>query len=112
MSRPLRAADVARLRLCSLLLAGRALRDGPRSTPAVAQWFGAMQAQDLASGKWSFGVRSGQREHEVEAAIERGEMLRTWPMRGTLHFIEARASPARPILRDSTASPFEHRIPI
>jgi len=75
------------LRLHSLLLAG--LGHQHRSAAAVAQWLGAMQSQDLASGKWSFGVRLGQSERDVEAAIERGEVLRTWPMRGTLHFIAA-----------------------
>jgi hypothetical protein len=85
MSRSLTAAEVARLRLCSLLLGPHA----QRSAPAVAQWFGAMQSQDLASGKWSFGIRLDQTERDVDAAIERGEVLRTWPMRGTLHFVAA-----------------------
>lgn len=83
MAKPLTQAEVARLRLCSLLLA----RHGHGTAGAVAGWFGAMQSQDLASGKWSFGIRLGQSEREIDAAIERGEVLRTWPMRGTLHFI-------------------------
>lgn len=85
MSKPLSAVEVARLRLCSLLLDGHV----QPSARAVAQWFGAMQSQDLASGKWSFGVRLRQTEAEVDAAIEAGEVLRTWPMRGTLHFVAA-----------------------
>jgi hypothetical protein len=85
MSKPLTAAEVARLRLRSLLLD----RNAQKTVRAVAHWFGAMQSQDLASGKWSFGVRLGQTEREIDAAIERGDVLRTWPMRGTLHFIAA-----------------------
>ena len=78
--------DVARLRTASLLLSVQ-----PFQRPAeVARWFGAMQAQDLASGLWSFGVRLPHLDLAgVEAAVEAGEVLRTWPMRGTLHFVEA-----------------------
>jgi len=78
--------DVARLRTASLLLSVQ-----PFQRPAeVAHWFGAMQAQDLASGLWSFGVRLPHLDLAgVEAAVEAGEVLRTWPMRGTLHFIES-----------------------
>jgi hypothetical protein len=58
------------------------------TTPAeVTDWFGALQAQDLASGKWSIGVRTGQTETEVDEALAAGEILRTWPMRGTIHLI-------------------------
>jgi hypothetical protein len=79
--------EVARLRTASLLLSA-----GGFERPAeVAHWFGAMQAQDLASGLWSFGVRLPHLDRAgVEAAVEAGEVLRTWPMRGTLHFVEAR----------------------
>lgn len=71
-------------RMRSLLLAGN-----PGKDPlGIVTWFGAMQAQDLASGKWSIGVRLDQgTEAEVDKAIESGEILRTWPMRGTIHFV-------------------------
>jgi hypothetical protein len=80
-------ADVRSVRLRSLLLA-----HGPQRTVLeVAEWFGAMQAQDLASGSWSFGLRSlGIIDADVQAAQERAEVLRTWPMRGTVHFVPAR----------------------
>jgi len=79
-------ADVRSARLRSLLLA----EGGQRSVLEVAEWFGAMQAQDLASGSWSFGVRcAGLTEADVQAAQERREVLRTWPMRGTVHFVPA-----------------------
>lgn len=57
----------------------------------VATWFGAMQAQDAASGHWSLGVRcEGLIESDVLAAFERGDLVRTWPMRSTIHIVAAR----------------------
>ncbi|MGV1037434.1 MAG: winged helix DNA-binding domain-containing protein [Candidatus Nanopelagicales bacterium] len=59
------------------------------STPAqVVEWFGAMQAQDLASGHWSFGVRlPGTTNADIDRATANREVVRTWPMRGTIHFV-------------------------
>jgi hypothetical protein len=54
----------------------------------VVGWFGAMQAQDMASGLWSLGVRlPGWTTADVSAALERREAIRTWPMRGTVHLV-------------------------
>ncbi|GAA5189644.1 winged helix DNA-binding domain-containing protein [Rugosimonospora acidiphila] len=85
-------AQVLGLRMANLLL-----RPGPGGTgrptdvAEVVTWLGAMQAQDLASGLWSFGVRlPGQTAADVTAALERREALRTWPMRGTIHFVPSR----------------------
>ncbi len=50
------------------LWSARLLLDAPdRRTPLeVARWFGAMQAQDVASGHWSLGVRcEGAAEPDV-----------------------------------------------
>jgi hypothetical protein len=86
MSQPaaISTPTLRRARLHSLLLAGHAC-----DTPGeVVAWFGAMQAQDLASAMWSFGARlPGSLEVDVTAAVERAEVLRTWPMRGTIHFV-------------------------
>ena len=78
------------MRMASLLL-----RERPGGRPAdvagVVTWMGAMQAQDLASGLWSFGVRLPRFTlDEVTAALERREAVRTWPMRGTVHFVPPR----------------------
>ena len=76
--------EVLRLRLAAQLL--DAIR--PRSPGEVVTWFGAMQAQDLNSGHWSFGARcDGLTDADVHAATENREILRTWPMRGTVHFV-------------------------
>ncbi len=48
----------------------------------------AMQAQDYAGAKWSIGLRSTSlTDAAVEEAIASGAIVRTWPMRGTLHFL-------------------------
>lgn len=61
-----------------------------RSPLSVARWFGAMQAQDVASGHWSLGARcTGLTQSDVTGAFERAEIVRTWPMRGTIHIIPA-----------------------
>ena len=74
-------------RLTSLLL-----RPHPVARPAdvvgVVEWFGAMQSQDMASGRWSLGARlPGWTVTDVDAALERREAVRTWPMRGTVHLV-------------------------
>lgn len=60
-------------------------------TPAdVVRWMGAMQAQDYHQAVWAIGARLRQPMlSAVEAAIEQGAIVRTWPMRGTIHFVPA-----------------------
>jgi hypothetical protein len=88
MPRPAAAPDDQRIRharMTSLLL-----DDHPttgRTVAGVVQWFGAMQGQDFASVTWSLGLRTGRTRAQVEEAFETGEILRTWPMRGTLHVV-------------------------
>ena len=56
----------------------------------LVEWMGAVQCQDYAGGLWSIGRRLRQAtEAEVERAIEERTIVRTWPMRGTLHFVPA-----------------------
>lgn len=81
--------EVRALRLESLLLTDA--RGQGRGVGEIVEWFGAMQAQDAASGLWSLGVRMpGATEQDVTDALERREALRTWPMRGTVHLVPAR----------------------
>jgi len=84
---------VLALRMAALLLRSYPWSPGrrPGSVAGVVEWFGAMQAQDLASGLWSLGARlPGLTNVDVVAALERGEAVRTWPMRGTLHLVPGR----------------------
>jgi hypothetical protein len=58
-------------------------------TPAeVVAWLGAIQAQDYTGALWAVGLRTHEAtEAAVEQAIAERQIIRTWPMRGTLHFV-------------------------
>ncbi|RYG75336.1 winged helix DNA-binding domain-containing protein [bacterium] len=62
------------------------------NTPAeVVTHLGAFQAQDYEGALWSIGLRlPGSTRADIVRAIENREIVRTWPMRGTLHFVPAR----------------------
>jgi hypothetical protein len=78
--------DLLRLRLSNQRLAHATFR---KPEDAVA-WFGAVQAQDYLGALWGIGQRTRRAtETEVEAAEARRAIVRTWPMRGTLHFVAA-----------------------
>ena len=54
----------------------------------VAAWLGAMQGQDYAGTKWAFGLRlPGSTEADIDRAIANGVIMRTWALRGTLHYV-------------------------
>lgn len=56
----------------------------------VVEWLGAVQAQDYPGSLWALGQRTRDAsESDVEKAIEDRSIIRTWPMRGTLHFVPA-----------------------
>ncbi|CAN5438401.1 winged helix DNA-binding domain-containing protein [soil metagenome] len=68
---------------------GIAAADAPSPVEAVRRLL-AMQAQDFAGALWSIGLRvPGATVVSVEDALTRGEIVRSWPMRGTLHFVVA-----------------------
>jgi hypothetical protein len=78
--------DIGRLRVDAQGIASARFRT-PRD---VVAWLGAIQTQDFAGAKWSIGLRvPGATEAEVDRAIAACEIVRTWPMRGTLHFVAA-----------------------
>jgi DNA glycosylase AlkZ-like len=89
----LNGAEALAIRMRGLLLVDSAATPDPaaRGVGDVVTWFGAMQAQDVASGLWSLGARlPGSTCESVGEVLERGEALRTWPMRGTIHLVPAR----------------------
>src|SRR5215468_7525357 len=56
----------------------------------VVAHLGAVQAQEYGHSLWAVGLRTRQAgASTIEAAIDRGTILRTWPMRGTIHFVPA-----------------------
>lgn len=69
----------------------RLLGPRPARPEEVVAHLGAVQAQDYRGGLWGIGLRTRDAtEAEVERAIEKRAIVRTWPMRGTLHFVAAR----------------------
>lgn len=74
---------IGRLRLASQQLAG-----GAASVPELVRWMTAMQAQDMPAALWAVGARvPGAGLSDVRAAIDTGAVVRSWPMRGTLHLV-------------------------
>src|SRR5262249_18116659 len=80
------SSDIARLRLHNQHIA-RATFEQPGD---VVSWLGAVQAQDYLGALWAVGLRMRNAiEADIERAIAEGTVIRTWPMRGTLHFVAA-----------------------
>lgn len=82
----MKTSEVARLRLTN-----QGIGLGRFKSPAdVVRWFGAVQAQDYLGSLWALGLRlRGANEVLVERAVAERSIVRTWPMRGTLHFVAA-----------------------
>ncbi|MEI7743298.1 MAG: winged helix DNA-binding domain-containing protein, partial [Chloroflexota bacterium] len=83
------AAD--RDRITTLRLAAQRIGASEPATPAevVARML-AMQGQDAPGVRWSVGLRAGGlTETDVVAALAAGELVRSWPLRGTLHLVLA-----------------------
>jgi hypothetical protein len=79
-------ADLAALRLSALGIAGA----GAASPADAVRCLLALQAQDYPGALWSVGLRvPGATSATVEDAHARGEIVRSWPMRGTLHLVAA-----------------------
>lgn len=70
-------------------LASQRIARPPHARPAeVVAWLGAVQAQDYLGALWALGLRTpGATEAAIEQALADREIVRTWPMRGTIHFV-------------------------
>jgi hypothetical protein len=82
----MKVAELRRLRVTNQGIAA------PRAqTPAEAvRTLCAMQAQDYAGGLWAIGLRlPGSTVDDVQRAVAEHAVVRTWPLRGTLHFVAA-----------------------
>ncbi len=84
------AHEIALLRLAAQRIVGT-----PLASPADAvSWLFAAQAQDLPGAITSIALRTvGRSRAEVRAALDAGVIVRTWPMRGTLHLVAAEDLP-------------------
>lgn len=75
---------IGRLRLASQGLLG----EGFPGVPEAVRGMTAMQAQDLQAALWAVGLRvPGAGISDVRAALDTGTIVRSWPMRGTLHLL-------------------------
>ena len=86
---PLRR-EITALRLSAQLIspAPRGAAGAPLTPLDVARWMLAVQAQDLPGARWSLGLRlPGSTDAEVDGALATGAIVRSWPMRGTLHIV-------------------------
>lgn len=82
----MKCIDIMRLRLANQ----RLTRPSCTSPVEVVRWFGAIQSQDLAASLYAIGLRM---HHATEAIVERaladGSIVRSWPMRRTIHCMAA-----------------------
>jgi hypothetical protein len=76
--------DIPIFRLGSQQIAGTNFK----SAKDIVGWMGAMQAQDYNMAKWAVGIRfPHSTEKTIEAAIDKGEILRTHLLRPTWHLV-------------------------
>ncbi|MDD7940608.1 winged helix DNA-binding domain-containing protein [Actinomycetospora lutea] len=81
-----RVSEVGLLRLVSLGLVSPDSDD----VAGVVRHLGAVQAQDLPGALTSLALRTRSRSRAaVVAACDAGTVVRSWPMRGTLHCVPA-----------------------
>ncbi|SDI90999.1 Winged helix DNA-binding domain-containing protein [Lentzea albidocapillata subsp. violacea] len=74
--------DIAALRLGNI---GRL-----QSAEDVVRSLGAVQGQDYGQSLWAIGLRTAAaRIADVEEALRTGRVVRTWLMRGTIHYVLA-----------------------
>jgi hypothetical protein len=84
-------SEITGMPIARLRLQAQAIANPLSTTPeAVVTMLGAVQAQDYTGALWSIGLRlAGGTRAGVEQAIAERSIVRTWPMRGTLHFVPA-----------------------
>jgi hypothetical protein len=82
----MKGSDIARLRLDNQRLS----RSSFTNPVEVVSWFGAIQSQDLPGSLYAIGLRM---RHAAAALVERslaaGSIVRSWPMRRTIHCMAA-----------------------
>src|SRR3954469_7032253 len=83
MTAPLPLPEVAAMRAAAQGLLPGAARSAAETATAML----ALQAQDFAGGLWALAVRdrAAETRADLEGALNEGTVVRSWPMRGTLH---------------------------
>jgi hypothetical protein len=72
------------------LVSQRILGSSFEAPEEAMRWMLAMQAQDFGSARWSLGLRArGATEARVLRSFREGHIVRSWPLRGTLHVTAA-----------------------
>jgi DNA glycosylase AlkZ-like len=81
----------SRVRVARLRLAAQRIGAADQSAPAeTVHRMLALQGQDLPGTRWAVGLRGlGATETAVDAAFDSGALVRSWPLRGTLHVVAA-----------------------
>lgn len=71
-------------------LRSQRVSDPAATVQEAVRSLGAVQGQDYGASLWAVGLRTRKGTSRiVEAAIADGSIVRTWPMRGTLHLVAA-----------------------
>jgi len=82
--------EIALLRLVALRIAC----PGSATATEAVRWLTALQAQDYNGALTSVALRTASGNHQgVEAALDAGEIVKSWPLRGTLHLVVAEDLP-------------------
>lgn len=83
----MKSSDIIRYRLYNQQIADTKFR----KPEEIVGTLGAVQSQDYYGGLWGIGLRlPGSTLVDIEKALNERKIVRTWPMRGTLHFVPAR----------------------
>lgn len=80
-------SDIPQLRLKN-----QGILDAPfKSVKEVVKHLGAVQAQDYGASLWAIGLRmaGSPKPTDIEKAVQKKEIVRMWPMRGTIHWVPA-----------------------
>ena len=84
--KPQRSHDLGLLRLIAQRIAGPGFADAANAV----RWMSAIQGQDYAGAVLAVALRTASRDRkDVYAALDSGAVVRSWTMRGTLHFVAA-----------------------
>ena len=87
----LTAPQIARLRLQALGLVSAPVAPDPAG---VVRHHLAMQGQDFRASRWAVGSRlPDTTDRDILAAYDAGTLVRSWPMRGTVHVMAAEDLP-------------------